>query len=328
VTLPAGFELTVEHHPAADVATIATRYLELLASFRAGTLAGWWVGQHAEGADPDRLLGALRDAAPDERSFTLETEAGAAVTVTVGDDAWTAHCRPPAGEDEQALAGWLAGCMDVTRALLGDDGVVTAALSRAPAWARFVPAPPLARWNHAVLIDEAAVAADYLRPERFWSCWPGQERHGERRLLLRAMDAVHEEDWVDAVLADQLELARAARPALTRWYQPGAEDWDSPGLAAPEHRLEVVGYLPDEQVFELAGYFAPEEHVPLVDLLTILAMTQAGRTADGHPLRAVRVVFPDRDMAEREAVPLLDVGAEVWYLDEAGERERLEPPDG
>jgi hypothetical protein len=47
---------------------------------------------------------------------------------------------------------------------------------------------------------------------------------------------------------------------------------------------------------------------------------EAGETASGDPLNTVRVIFADRPMAFRERVPLLDAGAEVWYVDREGQR--------
>jgi hypothetical protein len=342
VTLPAGLQLTVEHPPGAGGPEAhARRWLELLGVLDSGPLTGWELGPmterdpgpgtRAQGTQEGELLPALA-AAERVGSFTLRTGAGARVTVTAHPDGdpWTAYCRAPATEtDERVLARWLAGAIDVLRRLFADGQVATAVLSRPPpAHAQVIPGPPVARWNHAVVTDDTEVAAGYLHPEVFWGAWDGQERGTDRHLLWRAVDAVHDEDWADEVLADQLDLARAARPGLTRWPHPDDDDWDRGLLTPPEHRLEVVGYLPDEQVLELAGYFGPGEHVPLSDVYTVRSLTEAGRTTDGRPLRAVRVFFPDADMAAREAVPLLDAGAEVWYEDAAAGRRPLELPTG
>jgi hypothetical protein len=331
VSLPAGMELTVDHAPGVGAAALARRWLELLGAFRSGPLASWEVGPGtpARGSGTEELLAALA-ARPRAGSFALDTEAGAWVTVTADPDEerWTAHCHPPTTEtDERLVADWLTGALDVVRRLPADEHVATAVLSRQPlAETQFVPAPPLARWNHAIITDDAEVATGYLRPEVFWTAWDGHQRIGGKRLVWRAAGAVREEDWAVTVLADQLELARAARPGLTWWFHPVEVDWNEPLVAPPEHRLEVVGYLPGEQVLELAGWFDEDEHVPLADILTIRALTEAGRTSDDRPLRTVRVIFPEADMAAREAVPLLDVGAEVLYEDREGEHRPVELP--
>jgi hypothetical protein len=170
------------------------------------------------------------------------------------------------------------------------------------------------------------VASAYPEAASIWTRWDGVETIGEKRLAWRALDAADDEDWARAVLADQLALSRMARPGTTKWpWKTARTDWDPSLLTDAGPGLESVGYLPDEQILELAGVFEPDEHVPLRDIMTVRALIGTAKSRDGHPLRGVRVMFADAAMAEREAVPLLDAGAEIAYLDENGQRRPLDP---
>jgi hypothetical protein len=250
-------------------------------------------------------------------SVTTSTQSG--VVVSAGDP-WTVWYRPPADADAATLGAWMHGCPQAIRELAANPHFGAATLTRTPSREfACVPAPPVARWHHVIAFPVATADEAYPQAVSFWSRWDGWEDAGTVRLAWRALDATTDEDWARAVLADQMALARAARPGTTEWPPGGGMDWADMLLSREGHGLEPVGYLPDERLFELAGYFDVDEHVPLRDVLTIRALLAAGQTSDGHALETVRVTFADLRTARAEGVPLVDAGAQVAYVDDAGQ---------
>ena len=67
-----------------------------------------------------------------------------------------------------------------------------------------------------------------------------------------------------------------------------------------------------------------DEHVPGWEVYDIANLFWEGKLADGREIEQVRIVFPNREMAEREKRPLKDVGAKVCYEDENGELLEIE----
>ena len=323
---PDGFELLTDHPADVPAADLAASYATLLgaAGFSGDLL--WAVGLAAEGDGADELVRCVASAPADQQDFTIQIVGANTVTVRPGAAGWEARGVPPAEADVAGLHTWLGRSVELVRRLAATDVLGDAVLRRfASAGARFLPAPPLARWNHAILTDDAEVAAAYPEPSTFWGAWDGRDAIGDRELVWRALDAVSEPDWIRSVLDAQMDLVRAARPGATDWLQAELEPWNEEFLAMPASRLDVVGYAPDLELLELSGYLGRTEHLPLRDLLTIGELVSAGEMADGRPLRTVRVVFPDRDTARREAMPLVDVGAEVYFMDTDGTDVRYEP---
>lgn len=323
MTNPDGTRLYIEHDPGSDRTALARRYLDALAFLHAGELILWHADGRIEGDEPDGLFRYL-DTDPESRGgFTLTTADGASITVSRGHGSWDATSFLDEAAPDRTV--WLTRGLRVLEAVLDGADVRVATLSRRPNWAfTGVPAPPLLRWNHGVAIPESLAARVYGPAEqRFWASWDSVQTRGGLRLASRALTAVTDEQWLRAVLPDQLALARLARPGETTWPRH-AEDWDAHLLRRDGVRLEPVGYLPGEAAYELAGVFGPDEHVPLADILTIRAMVEAGRTSQGHPLNEIRVVFSDEATARREATPLLDAGAIVEFVDADGERAMLQ----
>ncbi len=56
------------------------------------------------------------------------------------------------------------------------------------------------------------------------------------------------------------------------------------------------------------------------EIYELRSMINKKALPDGRPCEAFHVVFHDKAMAEREKRPLLDLGVQVFYEDERGER--------
>jgi hypothetical protein len=323
VTGPDALILTIENAASWSPTRLAGRYLDLVPRLGAGVPASFHVGTTVDTDDAEAFLGALASAPPDQQAWTIETESGANLTAYL-EERWIVQGRPQPQHDEGAWSAWLRGSYEVVRAMTTAGELAAATLARQPTRAfSCIPAPPIARWNHVVAIPEQW-ATDAYGTDDLWRHWDTAETFGGLRLAARALDSLGDEAWAREVLPSQMALARAARPGATTWPARACDEWDPVLIARPDHGLETVGYLPDEQALELAGHFEPHEHVALRDILTVRALLESGQTSTGHPLHSVRVVFEDPATATRERVPLLDAGAEVWYVDRDGERRRVD----
>jgi hypothetical protein len=232
---------------------------------------------------------------------------------------------------------WLQTITKIARAAVTMSGFEVAFLGRHSARGMaFVPSPPLARSFHLVTTTDSQVAERYDDPAVFWQVWTTIERLGETRLCIRHLDALEEEDWLARTFEQTMELARHAKPGLTYydkdpyWYPPYAPWWE-PGDYQDEKAgypaLTLVGYIAESKTVEFTGYITKQpmqeggeapRHVLITEIHAVRALVAAKQTEDGRPIEVVRVVFPERWMAEQERRPLLDVGAQVFYLDVTG----------
>jgi hypothetical protein len=226
----------------------------------------------------------------------------------------------------------------VARAAITMPGFDVAFLDRDGGHAiAFVPRPPLARAFHLVTTTEQQVSERYDDPVVFWQVWTAVEQFGNVRLCIRHLDALEEEDWLARTFEQTMELARHAKPGLTYydkdpyWYPPYAPWWE-PGDYQDEKAgypaLTLVGYIAASKTVEFTGFITKQpmqeggedpRHVLITEIHAVRALVAAKQTEDGRPIEVVRVVFPERWMAEQERRPLLDVGALVFYLGANGE---------
>jgi hypothetical protein len=180
-----------------------------------------------------------------------------------------------------------------------------------------LPDVPLARKKPGVIATEREVAAAYFDTAPFWSAWSDSVVTGERRLLLRHLDAASTPAWFRACFEKQWAMARAARPGDTFYGKkiapPGCEDL----LMKGESRLRQVGY--HDGYVELAAYVPDGTHIPPWEILAWSEVLLRGRLDDGSPVSKVRVVFRNEKMARTEASPLLDIEAEVVFLGPDGQ---------
>lgn len=217
-------------------------------------------------------------------------------------------------------------CVRFCRALLSTARVSNGIASWVGAGAKCLPRVPLAsNRSHLLLVAQSQVEAAYEPPQDFWdSGWEQVEDYGEQKLLLRALQVRSSEEYILSVRAQQWALARAARPGLTRYALPELLSGEEAAYRDGAATLEPVAYLPDVKLAEYSCYLESGEHVRGWEIYSLLGLLEARQLPGGRPLEQVRVVFNDRQMAENEKCPLLDIGVQVLYLAENGETVALE----
>lgn len=221
---------------------------------------------------------------------------------------------------DESLAGFLADAAKLCRGLVAGTDAVSAALYAVGGGVTCIPYPPLVGHNsHATLTTEAEVAAHYDAPDLFWtSGWQSIEEHGARRLLLRGMDAPAGPAYLEQIIAQQWQLARAAKAGLTRYALPQAEPEEKDIFLAGLRQLEPVGYVAAERTAEYSCAMPRGERIAGWEIYELWDLLQEGKLADGRPVETVRIVFLDEWAAREEKRPLLDIGCRVLYYDGEG----------
>lgn len=62
-----------------------------------------------------------------------------------------------------------------------------------------------------------------------------------------------------------------------------------------------------------------EQYIQGWEIFKIWIMLNKGQMKDGKEVKSVKVVFVNKEKAEREKKPLLEAGAKVIYMNEKGE---------
>jgi hypothetical protein len=215
----------------------------------------------------------------------------------------------------------LAAPVAVVRALTGRCPVLRANVTRAAPV--FAPAPPHAMPGDVLFIaEQAEIACDYVDPRAYWGGWDAMTDLKDGRVLLtRALDVADEVEYKRRTYPATWAMARAARPGLTS-YAHSAEHELRPGeralLEGEETTLWQVGYHPAEQWAEFTAMVPDDAHIAAREIFMLHDLLVAKQLPSGRPLRSVRVIFPNRAMAEREARPLFDNGVAVQFLSDKG----------
>jgi hypothetical protein len=194
----------------------------------------------------------------------------------------------------------------------------------------FVPEPPIARANHAVLTTDADVAAAYDAPAVFWRQWDQIEPVGAWKMCVRGLGKIDEHDWLGRTYESTMALVRAAKPGLTRY---GAAYWE-PEMAmfwefgdVQEEKggfpaLAPLDYDAETRTYDMVGFITKtplreggEEprHVLIREIYYLRKMLRTKQHPDGRPVETVRITFGEEWMARQERRPLLDAGARVFY---------------
>jgi hypothetical protein len=256
-----------------------------------------------------------------------------------GRPAWAVEAAYPS--ETIPTVEWLEAMTKLIIASASIPGFKYAELQRQTDLMGFVPEPPLACHNHVTTVTDAEVADAYNDPSSlphnwnasFFDLWDRVERVGDKRICIRALDALEVQAWLAATFENTMHLARLAKPKKTRYLPPGevgpafAAWWQYGDLIADEKAgypaLANTGYDPATRTLEFAGFVTdtPVErggpdprHVLIREIHTMRAVVRAKRTIDGQPVDTVRIVFPDEWMARRERRPLLDAGARVYFM--------------
>lgn len=322
--------------------TLARQYGRSLQDAGFGTIVRYAVA----GMGGDSLRGSERDlerrlmelTAENPHYFMMETEDHTRFSFSRGEGGrkgWRIENYP---SEEVPTEAWMNAMTKLIIASAGMPGFDFAVLARhETSWAGFPPMPPLARYNHVVTVTEAEVADAYEDPGSFWKCWDRVERVGEQRVCIRALDKLDVESWLGWTFESTMHLARIAKPNRTIYRTPGdvrpafAPWWEYGDIIAEERAgyraLSLVGYDPSTRTVEYAGFCTDTDiarggpdprNVLIREIHEIRALVKAKKDADGRPVDAVRVVFPEEWMARRERRPLRDVGARVYFMGAKG----------
>jgi hypothetical protein len=219
------------------------------------------------------------------------------------------------------IPAMLSSAADVCRIFLRQGWVRYARLWRLGGHVDCIPKVPITgQKTHFIVTTEAEIEQCYERPEVFWQAgWSAIEEYGDKYLLLRAMNASDNLSFLRETIAHQWNMARVAKPGLNKYYLPRPTPEEMEIFQADDPYLRPTGYAPAEKLVEFACYLEPDEHIQGWEIYDLKALIQARCFSDGRPVDIVRIVFFNREMAEREKRPLLDIGAQVWHYDSLGE---------
>lgn len=185
---------------------------------------------------------------------------------------------------------------------------------------RWTPAVPGAEAQEYVRLipHPERVAAFYPDPLAYWASWDRIDAVGNRRLASRATDAVDVPTYERSVYPRLWELARRAYPGHCQYFPPTIVPRDSAEeLALFRHGdalVRWVGYDPVTRTARASCYAGEGQHLPPHEVLGLDAMLRDRKMPDGAPLDDLQIIFPSREMALQEGVPLLDIGVTVLYM--------------
>jgi hypothetical protein len=225
---------------------------------------------------------------------------------------------------------WLARLVAIVQSAPDFPGLRAAAVERDPSsMTSFVPLPPIAVANHAVLVTDAQVADAYYDPEAFWKVWD-VEPLGAWKLCTRALDEIDEYRWLAYTFESTMALVRAARPGLSKYgvayWEPETAIWwefgdyqdekgGYPALAPGDYdeatrTYDMIGFI-TKTPLEKGG--EEPRHVLVREIHYVRDMVRSKRDAARRPVEAVRITFLEEWMARQERRPLLDAGARVYF---------------
>ncbi len=233
------------------------------------------------------------------------------------------------------IPGSFAGCIrkgvrqqvEVFRAALRGRTVSAGSVRSHCDFGRWLPDLGLVKSRTLALVTtKAEVEAAFEQPDVFWNAgWDSVEQFGDQWLLTRGLEDFDSVSWVERAAPHYWAMARAAKPGQVRYY------WEEPPAKAEEavytagrQTLEPVAYLKAERVAEYSCLLEPSEHISGWEIMGVARVRGHGKLPRGRKVEAVRVVFLDRETAEREKRPLVEVGVEVWCYGPDGDRERVE----
>jgi hypothetical protein len=236
------------------------------------------------------------------------------------------------GRSHETVNGtWLGRLIEILRVAPTFPGLMSASVERnQSSMTSFVPEPPIARANHAVLTTDAEVAEAYDDPAVFWKQWDQIEQVGAWKMCVRGLGKIDEHDWLGRTYESTMALVRAAKPGLTRY---GAAYWE-PEMAmfwefgdVQEEKggfpaLAPLDYDAETRTYDMVGFITKtplreggEEprHVLIREIYFLRKMLRTKQHLNGRPVETVRITFGEEWMARQERRPLLDAGARVFY---------------
>ena len=219
---------------------------------------------------------------------------------------------------------YLPAAAELCRHYLLTNKLHQAQLYRAYGGLSIPPDPPLAgNRNTLIVTTQLEVEQNYDYPEAFFSAWDNIEQYGDKYLLMRGLDYSDDVSFLSHTIHHQWAMARSAKPGLTKYFLARPKPEEIPIIQTEESYLNIVGYIPSQKVVEYTCWVDPDFHIQGWEIYNIWELIQDKKLEDGSPVDTVRVIFLNREMAEREKRPLLDIGAQVWYYNPVGETEQI-----
>ena len=268
------------------------------------------------------------DNEPETEVVHFSDAGGTDISIVERDGVWSV--RVERHRSQEVSKPWLRRMVELAREATKLPGYRSVAVSRHQStMSSFVPEPPIAAANHAVVTTEAEVAAAYDDPALFWKMWK-VEPLGDRKLCTRALDDIEEDKWLARTFESTMALVRGAKPKRTVYNKPYWEPefaawWEFGDLddeKAGNPALAPIGYDEADRCYDLTGFITktplarggPEpRHVLIREIYEVRRLARGKKDPKGRPIEAVRITFPEGWMARQEKRPLLDAGARVFY---------------
>jgi hypothetical protein len=196
---------------------------------------------------------------------------------------------------------YLNATAHMCRRYLNQGKLHQAELDRQGGGLNIPPSPPLADNRTTLIVTTSAkVQQNYEYPETFFSAWDSIEQYSDRYLLLRGIDCADNLSFFSHIINHQWNMARAAKPNLIKDFLPQLKPEEIPIIETEESYLNMVGYIPAEKVVEYTCWVDADEHIQGWEIINLWDLIKKGSLLDGRQVDAVRVVFLNREMAERE----------------------------
>jgi hypothetical protein len=153
--------------------------------------------------------------------------------------------------------------------------------------------------------------------------WEVKALHGHM-LLSRAMHAETNVELLEAIWDSHWAMARLVKPGLANYKHiyPSTKE-EMPIVNAGGATIEPVGYDPDRKTLIYSSVLEPGQHVRGWEILSLRKAVLAKKLPDGRAVERIEVIFPDEEMARDEMRPLRDIGVEVGYYADNGQRTYL-----
>jgi hypothetical protein len=222
---------------------------------------------------------------------------------------------------------WLAATEEVLARLLeAGMWIRHGVVERVGSGVSCIPAlPVVGRRSHLVVADNTGLAWGFDEPEAVIpeGGWEAREIN-DCWLMSRAMHAETHVDMLEAIQDGHWAMARLAKAGLADYSDIGPPlPEEVPIFHAGAATVVSVGYDADERTAQYSCVLEPGDHIHGWEILALRDLVIGKKMPDGAPVARVEVVFPDEETARLEARPLRDVGVEVAYYGDDGERAYL-----
>ena len=171
-----------------------------------------------------------------------------------------------------------------------------------------------------MFVNQKQIESRFDRPEVFWNAgWDIKEQYGDRYLLGRCLDMhkyFDDYSYLSHILFDQWNMVRASKPGWTKFYH--AQPEESELFYSGEPRLNIANYYEESKTLEYSCNLKEDQYIQGWEIFKIWIMLNKGQMKDGREVKTIKVVFTNKEKAEREKRPLLEAGAKVMYIDEKG----------